>query len=76
MRGQASAIFILGVNLIGFGLGPSIIAFFTDFIFSDDFALPYSMAMTALLIVPPSMIAFWRCLGAYRLHLSESNQWR
>lgn len=71
MRGQASALFILCINLIGFGLGPSIVAFITDFIFADDSALPKSLSLTAVLIAPVCLWFFWRSLGAYREHLRD-----
>ena len=67
-------VFILVVNLIGFGLGPSLIAFFTDYVFADDEALPYAMSATALLIVPLSILCYWRSLGAYRQHLEETRE--
>lgn len=76
MRGQASAVFILAINFIGFGLGPSIIAFATDFIFADDMALPRSMALAALLIAPASIVLYWRSLPHYRRHLAQSAAWR
>ena len=43
MRGQASAIYLFVVNLIGLGLGPSAVAAATDFIFQDDKAVRYSL---------------------------------
>ncbi|MCX2981994.1 MFS transporter [Halieaceae bacterium IMCC14734] len=76
MRGQASAVFILAINFIGFGLGPSIIAFATDFIFADDMALPRSMSLAALLIAPASIVLYWRSLPHYRRHLAQSEAWR
>jgi len=72
LRGQASAVFILVINLIGFGLGPSLIAFFTDFVFANDLALPWSMSATALLVIPVSIVGYWRSLPAYREHLQET----
>lgn len=71
MRGQASALFILCINLIGFGLGPSIVAFFTDFLFLDDGALGKSLSLTAGLIAPVCLWFFWRSLAAYRGHLGD-----
>ncbi len=36
MRGQASAIYLFIVNLLGLGFGPLIIALFTQFVFGSD----------------------------------------
>ncbi|MBT4521063.1 MAG: MFS transporter, partial [Halieaceae bacterium] len=74
LRGQAAAIFLLLINLIGFGLGSTGIAFFTDFVFARDDALHYSMALSAVLVIPPSIYFYWRALPAYRDCLQESKE--
>ncbi len=43
MRGQASAIYLFAVNLIGLGLGPSAVAAVTDFVFQNDKSVRYSL---------------------------------
>ena len=43
MRGQASAVYLFILNLIGLGLGPSAVAWCTQYIFHRDDALRYSM---------------------------------
>lgn len=76
IRAQASAIFLLLINFIGFGLGGSAIAFFTDFVFGSDKALPDSMSVAAILIVPASIVAYWKGLPAYRHCLDQARQWQ
>jgi MFS family permease len=76
LRGQASAVFLLLVNLIGFGVGASLVAAFTDFLFGRDDAVHYAMALSACLIVPPSAWLYWRALPAYRCALAQAAQWR
>jgi MFS family permease len=49
MRGQASAIYLFVVNLIGLGLGPTAVALCTDFLFGDDLDLRYSLVLVATL---------------------------
>ena len=39
MRGQASAIYLFVITLIGLGVGPTAVALVTDFVFADDAAL-------------------------------------
>lgn len=56
MRGQAIAVYLLLAGLLGIGLGPTSVALVTDFVFHDDKALPYSMALTA---GPASLIGLW-----------------
>lgn len=47
MRAQASAIYLLFVNLIGIGLGPLLTALLTDYVFQDDRAVGQSVAVVA-----------------------------
>jgi MFS family permease len=44
MRGFASAFMIFVITLVGLGLGPSIIAATTDFIYQDEMMVRYSLA--------------------------------
>lgn len=45
MRAQISALYLFIVNLTGIGFGPTAVALFTDYVFGDDNALPYSLAI-------------------------------
>jgi hypothetical protein len=40
------------VNLIGGGIGPTLIAVFTDFLFRDAQALPYALSLSAAVTLP------------------------
>ena len=66
MRGQASAVFLLAVNCIGFGIGPSLVAIFNDFIFYTGNSLSLSLSSAALLIGPVCITWYWKSLPAYR----------
>lgn len=52
LRGQVTAIALLAVNLVGMGLGASVIASITDFGFGDQGALRYSIAITGAVTLP------------------------
>lgn len=56
MRGQAIALYLLLAGLLGIGLGPTSVALVTDYVFHDDKALPYSMALMA---GPSALIGLW-----------------
>jgi len=43
MRGQTTAVYLLIVNLIGLGIGPTAVALVTDYVFANDLALKWSM---------------------------------
>lgn len=59
MRGQAIAIYLLIGGLFGIGLGPTIVALATDFVFKSDEALPYALSLAC---TPIAAIGFVLCL--------------
>lgn len=63
MRAQTVAIYYLGMNLIGMGLGPSVVALLTDYGFRDEAALGQSLALVPLLVAPPCLLML---LWSYR----------
>ena len=65
MRGQVAAIFTLLVNVIG-GLGPTVVALFTNYVFRDERALPKSLALTAAVAMPFGIAALWSAVRHYR----------
>jgi len=48
LRGQVSTVYYLIVNLLGLSIGPTATALLTDFVFRDEAALRYSLALAAL----------------------------
>lgn len=57
LRGQASAVYLFVVNLIGLGLGPTFVALLTDQLFANDQAVGYSM----FIVTAFAMTAAWFC---------------
>ena len=76
MRGQTTAIYIFVTNIMGMAVGTSVLAGFTDFLFQDDLALPYSIAAVNAVFYPLAAALFWYCLPAYRASLAEAGNWR
>jgi len=71
MRAQANAIFMFLFGAIGAGLGPSVIALVTDFIFKDEAELRYAMLTTAAIAAPVVAICTLTALRPYgRLYRS------
>lgn len=66
LRGQVTAIALLAVNLLGMGLGASVIAAITDFGFGDQGALRYSIAITGAVTLPLILIMLVAALPHYR----------
>lgn len=66
LRGQVTAIALLAVNLLGTGLGASVIAAITDFGFQDQGALRYSIAITGAITLPMILIMLVAAIPHYR----------
>ena len=47
LRGQASALYLFIVNMIGLGIGPTAVAVVTDFVFHDDNMVGWSMFLVS-----------------------------
>jgi MFS family permease len=79
MRGQATALYLLIVNLIGLGLGPTAVALVTDRVFGYDAAVRYSLLivpLAACLLAAMLFFVGWRSyeasLGRLELWLQEN----
>ncbi|MDP9937976.1 spinster family MFS transporter [Ectopseudomonas alcaliphila] len=75
MRGQASAIYLFVITLIGLGVGPTAVALVTDFVFADDNALRYSLLIVTTLAVLMSIILLAKSLKPYRDSVTRLEQW-
>jgi MFS family permease len=56
MRAQAVAVLLFCMNLIGGGFGPTLVALFTDHVFQDAQALPFSLSISAALTLPAAIL--------------------
>lgn len=75
MRGQASAIYLFVVNLIGLGLGPTAVAMTTDYVFGYDNAVRYSLFIVSLLAHVVAAILLWIGLKPYCASLDRLQDW-
>lgn len=75
MRGQAVALYFLGANLLGLGLGPTVVAATTDYIFQNDAAVGQSIALVSAVLVPLSVLIIYLCSSARRAAILEAQQW-
>jgi MFS family permease len=70
MRGQFSALYLFIVNLIGLGLGPTLVALSTDYIFGSPLDVGYSLLFVTCTAMAGSALLLGRCLPHYRHTLS------
>nr|WP_321360368.1 MFS transporter [uncultured Hyphomonas sp.] len=75
LRGQTVALYFLTANFIGMGLGPTVVASATDFVFHSDAALNKSLALCGGVVIPlAGLIIFWG-LPAVRKAVEEARTW-
>lgn len=70
MRAQASAIFLFVVNLIGLGIGPSLVAIVTESIFQDDKAVGFSLMLVSTLALMIAVLLVFMSMKPYRQSLA------
>lgn len=65
MRGQISALAIFIINVLGYGVGPTLIAVFTDYVFGSEAELRYALSAAALILAPCAGLSIASGLKAY-----------
>jgi len=75
MRGQITALFLFIFNIIGYGTGPSIVAFITQYVFRDPAMLRYSMLIVMIVMMPPAALSIWWGLKAYGQSVARARSW-
>ncbi len=76
LRGQASAIYIFVVNLLGLALGPQIVALMTDYVFRDEMQVHYSLIATGALAHILGGALLIAGLSRYRRSLDYLERWQ
>jgi MFS family permease len=72
MRAQVTAIYFFALNLCGIGLGPTVVAAFTDKVFRADAAVGNSISLVIGIAAPISALLLWLSLKPYRRALTEN----
>ena len=72
LRGQMTFLFLFIMNVIGMGLGPLVIASFSQYIFTEE-GIRYSMFLGSLLLGPPAALVFW--LGHAAVWPGHGSRW-
>ena len=76
MRGQASAMYLFVVTLVGLGVGPTAVALFTDYVFQDESAVRFSLAICCSTATLLAIVLLWSSLKPYRLSLQRLKDWQ
>ena len=75
MRGQATALYTGILNIIGFGVGPLLVALFTDKLFADPELLRYSMVIVLIVATVIAIACLSAILPAYRTTVAVCERW-
>lgn len=73
IRAQVVAIFFFISSFCSIGLGPSIVAICTDFIFQDENKLFLSISSVSATFLPLSVISLYLCLKPYKESFHNAN---
>lgn len=65
MRAQVNAIYMITISVIGNGLGPSVVAFMTDFLFHSESQLRFAMMALAAICTPIGLFCMFLTVKPY-----------
>ena len=65
MRGRVSSLYLFLVNVLGMGIGPTLIAVLTDAVFHDEAKLRYSIALAAAAVAWIPAVFYWYARRPY-----------
>ena len=75
MRGQITALFLFVFNIVGFGLGATIVALFTQYVFGSEAMLRYSLSTTVAVLAPVAILILASGLKAYGKSVVRARSW-
>ena len=76
MRAQVTSIFFVASSFPSIALGATSVALLTDFVFKDDAAIGYSLAIVGGVMMTLATIAMFTGIKPYRASLERSMEWR
>jgi MFS family permease len=75
MRGQAAAIFLLVINLVGLGLGPQILPLVTDYVFRDEMQIHLSLLTVTTTAEVGAFVLLLLALPRFRRAIAYRDRW-
>ena len=75
MRGQASAVYLFVINMIGLGLGPTAVAACTQYLFGRDDAVNYSLVVVTVIASALAALFLWSGLKPFLGSLDRLSKW-
>ena len=75
MRAQVAAVYSFFNNVIGMIIGGTFVALITDYVFKDPLMLGYSLSLTALFVMPASVLLMRAGLKPFVKSLQSAQAW-
>lgn len=75
LRARLSGFFILVLNLLGLGLGPTLVALCTDFVFGSDRDLRYAMALVFSVTMLAGSLLLFLALPSFARATVKAREW-
>jgi MFS family permease len=75
MRGQIVSFYLFLANILGVGLGPTVVAFLTDYLFRDERAVGWSIALLTAVVTPVVVVILSLGLRSYRQSVAAAAVW-
>jgi MFS family permease len=66
LRGQMAALYFLTINVVGLGLGPTVVGLMSDNLFPEAGGVRYSLAVVSGLALPLAAVCLFLSRGPYR----------
>jgi len=74
-RGQISAAYLFVFNLIGTGVGPTLVGALTTYVFHDDAKVGWAIALNALIVCPLAMLCLFVAMKPMRRAMDDAEAW-
>ena len=75
MRSQITALFLFIFNIIGFGIGPSVVPWVTAHVFHDPAKLGYGLATVIAVLLPPAALSIFLGMKPYGAAVARAKNW-
>jgi MFS family permease len=75
MRGQAAAVFLFVINLVGLGLGPQVLPLVTDYVFRDETQIHLSLLTVTATAEIGAFVLLLLALPRFRRAMAYRDRW-
>jgi hypothetical protein len=75
MRGRATAVYLLVINLVGLGLGPQLLPLMSDYVFGDEMQIHFALLVVTVTAEIGAAIVLIQGLPRFRRSLDYRDRW-